>query len=59
MCCGVGLECSVDDIGEAAFEDTDRFALANRLVGILHGCLHHQTPYNEHTAWAHRFATAA
>ena len=29
-------------------------ALANRLVGILHGCLKHQTPYNEHTAWAHR-----
>lgn len=28
--------------------------LANRLVGILHGCLKHQTPYNEHTAWAHR-----
>ncbi len=26
-------------------------ALANRLVGILHGCLKHQTPYNEHTAW--------
>ena len=29
-------------------------ALANRLVGILHGCLKHQTHYNEHTAWAHR-----
>jgi transposase len=29
-------------------------ALGNRLVGILHGCLHHHTPYNEHTAWAHR-----
>ena len=29
-------------------------ALANRFVGILHGCLKHQTPYNEHTAWAHR-----
>ena len=29
-------------------------ALANRLVGILHGCLQHQTLYNEHTAWAHR-----
>lgn len=29
-------------------------ALANRLVGILHGCLRHHTPYNEHTAWAHR-----
>ena len=29
-------------------------ALANRLVGILHGCLRHQTPYDEHTAWGHR-----
>lgn len=29
-------------------------ALANRLVGILHGCLKHQTPYNEDTAWGHR-----
>ena len=29
-------------------------ALANRLVGILHGSLKRRTPYNEHTAWAHR-----
>jgi hypothetical protein len=29
-------------------------ALANRLVGIMHGCLDHHTLYNEHTAWAHR-----
>jgi transposase len=29
-------------------------ALGNRLVGILHGCLRHHSPYNEHTAWAHR-----
>jgi transposase len=29
-------------------------ALGNRLVGILHGCLRTHTPYNEHTAWAHR-----
>ena len=29
-------------------------ALANRLVGILHGCLKHRTLYSEHTAWAHR-----
>ena len=29
-------------------------ALANRLVGILHGCIKHQTEYNEQTAWAHR-----
>jgi hypothetical protein len=34
-------------------------ALANRLVGILHGCLKHQTPYDEHTAWAHRTQLAA
>jgi hypothetical protein len=26
-------------------------ALANRLVGILHGCLRHQTRYQEATAW--------
>jgi transposase len=32
-------------------------ALGNRLVGILHGCLHHQTRYDEHTAWAHRQST--
>jgi hypothetical protein len=27
--------------------------LANRLAGILHGCLKTGTTYNEHTAWAH------
>ena len=34
-------------------------ALANRLVGILHGCLRHGTLYDEHTAWAHRQQQAA
>jgi transposase len=34
-------------------------ALGNRLVGILHGCLRHHAPYNEHTAWAHRTSAAA
>ena len=34
-------------------------ALGNRLVGILHGCLRHHAPYNEHTAWAHRTPAAA
>jgi transposase len=34
-------------------------ALGNRLVGLLHGCLRHHTPYNEHIAWAHRTAAAA
>lgn len=32
-------------------------ALANRLVGILHGCLTHHTPYDEATAWQHQQAT--
>ena len=34
-------------------------ALANRLVGLLHGCLRHHTLYDEHTAWAHRTPHAA
>ena len=34
-------------------------ALGNRLVGILHGCLRHHTPYNEHKAWAHRSTAVA
>ena len=29
-------------------------ALANRLVGYLHGCLRTRTHYDEATAWAHR-----
>ena len=28
--------------------------VANRLISILHGCLHHHTTYDEHTAWGHR-----
>jgi transposase len=34
-------------------------ALANRLVGILHGCLTHGTPYDEQLAWSHRNHLAA
>lgn len=34
-------------------------ALANRLIGILHGCLTTRTTYDEHKAWAHRQAAAA
>jgi hypothetical protein len=33
-------------------------ALANRLVGILHGCLRHDTPYDEQIAWGHRAVAA-
>lgn len=34
-------------------------ALGNRLVGILHGCLHHHAIYDERTAWAHRTPAVA
>ena len=33
--------------------------LANRLVGILHGCLRHGTQYDEQLAWGHRTDVAA
>jgi len=33
--------------------------LANRLVGILHGCLKTHTRYDEHTAWANLRTAAA
>ena len=34
-------------------------ALANRLVGILHGCLRHGVIYDEVVAWEHRTEQAA
>lgn len=34
-------------------------ALANRLIGMLHGCLAQEATYDEYTAWAHRSTTAA
>ena len=34
-------------------------ALANRLVGILHGCLTHHTHYQEATAWPSQRQLAA
>jgi hypothetical protein len=33
--------------------------LANRLVGILHGCLKTGTPYDEATAWSHHLIETA
>jgi transposase len=33
--------------------------LANRLVGILHGCLHARTTYDEQAAWNHYWQSAA
>ena len=34
-------------------------AVANRLVGILHGCLRHRQPYDEQVAWPTSTAAAA
>lgn len=34
-------------------------ALANRLVGILHGCLRHHQPYDETTAWASQVSSTS
>ena len=55
--------------GARAYYDTHRArgathhqalrALANRLVGILHGCLRRHTHYNETTAWTHHHNHAA
>ena len=55
--------------GARAFYDARRAAgdthsralrtLGNRLVGLLHGCLRHHTPYDEPTAWGHRHQLAA
>jgi hypothetical protein len=55
--------------GARAFYDHQRAAghghndalrrLANRLVGILHGCLKTRTRYDENTAWSHRQQQAA
>ena len=33
--------------------------VANRLVGILHGCLKTHTRYDEATAWSHHMTGAA
>jgi hypothetical protein len=34
-------------------------SLANRLVGILHGCLRHRQPYDEQVAWPTSLAVTA
>ncbi len=36
---------------------TARRKLANKLVGILHGCLAHRTAYDEQLAWSHWLST--
>jgi transposase len=50
-----GARAFYDDLRAHGIEHNDALRrLANRLVGILHGCLKTSTPYNEATAWSHR-----
>ncbi len=50
-----GARALYDDLRTRGIEHNDALRrLANRLVGILHGCLKTRTLYDEATAWSHR-----
>jgi transposase/transposase IS116/IS110/IS902 family protein len=50
-----GARALYDDLRGRGIEHNDALRrLANRLVGILHGCLKTRTLYDEATAWSHR-----
>ena len=50
-----GARAFYDELRARGIEHNDALRrLANRLVGILHGCLKTRTLYNEATAWGHR-----
>jgi transposase len=50
-----GARTCYDDLRARGIEHNDALRrLANRLVGILHGCLKTRTCYDEATAWGHR-----
>ncbi len=50
-----GARACYDDLRNRGIEHNDALRrLANRLVGILHGCLKTRTLYDEETAWSHR-----
>ena len=50
-----GARAFYDDLRAHGIEHNDALRrLANRLVGILHGCLKTRTLYDEATAWSHR-----
>ena len=55
-----GARTLYDDLRARGTEHNDALRrVANRLVGILHGCLKTHTLYNEATAWSHRENTLA
>ena len=50
-----GARALYDDLRARGIEHNDALRrFANRLVGILHGCLKTRTLYDEATAWSHR-----
>jgi hypothetical protein len=50
-----GARAYYDELRARGTEHNDALRrLANRLVGILHGCLKTRTLYDEATAWGHR-----
>jgi transposase len=50
-----GARTFYDDLRARGIEHNDALRrLANRLVGVLHGCLKTRSCYNETTAWGHR-----
>jgi transposase len=50
-----GARAFYDDLRSRGIEHNDALRrLANKLVGILHGCLKTRTCYDEATAWGHR-----
>jgi hypothetical protein len=50
-----GARALYDELRARGIEHNDALRrIANRLVGILHGCLKTRTLYNEATAWGHR-----
>jgi hypothetical protein len=53
-----GARTLYDDLRARGIEHNDALRrVANRLVGILHGCLKTRTLYDEATAWSHREKT--
>jgi transposase len=55
-----GARALYDDLRARGIEHNDALRrVANRLVGILHGCLKTRTLYDEATAWSHRKNLAA
>jgi hypothetical protein len=55
MLASPGARAFYDEQRAKGFEHNDALRrLANRLVGILHGCLKTRTLYDEDTAWSHR-----